>query len=308
MEENAMHYTDMCEIRFSGLPDLPDMRDAGKVSAILGVLECDESISRIVSVRRWTPRSSTAAGAQAGSALVARFASPVARDAVMSYTHRLATVTKGSIFGTGGQGKIFATPMLTPPLYKLWCSALARAKELNYARPLLRGSLVYVRATPTSRLVKINNMRTRSAFGLSAPPRRRFSTSESIRHVIDKRKVSMIVSFNFSKAFDTIPHSLLIEKLRRIGYAPPTLGWFASSLTGRSQAIHLADGSYSSFVASTAGAPQNSSTWLVSTSFFSLQHLLWNSPYIWVKIILFYKTVRTYVTDFDALLIKCINN
>ncbi|CAB0042185.1 unnamed protein product [Trichogramma brassicae] len=38
MEENAMYYTDMCEIRFSTLPDLPDMRDTDKVSAILGVL------------------------------------------------------------------------------------------------------------------------------------------------------------------------------------------------------------------------------------------------------------------------------
>ncbi|CAB0032937.1 unnamed protein product [Trichogramma brassicae] len=47
--------------------------------------------------------------------------------------------------------------------------------------------------------------------------------TESIRQAIDKRKVSMIVSFDFSKAFDTIPHSLLIEKLRRIGCAPPTL-------------------------------------------------------------------------------------
>uniref|UniRef100_A0ABD2W1Z5 Reverse transcriptase domain-containing protein n=1 Tax=Trichogramma kaykai TaxID=54128 RepID=A0ABD2W1Z5_9HYME len=82
--------------------------------------------------------------------------------------------------------------------------------------------------------------------------------TESIRQAIDKRKVSMIVSFDYSKAFDTIPHSLLIEKLRRIGCDRPTLGWFASYLTGRSQAIRLADGSYSSFVASTAGVPQGS--------------------------------------------------
>ncbi|KAL7292544.1 hypothetical protein TKK_0013680 [Trichogramma kaykai] len=158
MEENAMHYSDMCEIRFSGLPDLPDMRDADKVKAILRVLKCDESISLIVSVRKWTPRSSTATGARTGSALMARFASPVARDAVMSYTHELATVTEGSIFGTGGQGKIFATLMLTPPLYKFWCFARSRAKELNYARPLIRGTSVCMSATPKSCLLKIKNV------------------------------------------------------------------------------------------------------------------------------------------------------
>ncbi|CAB0029825.1 unnamed protein product [Trichogramma brassicae] len=82
--------------------------------------------------------------------------------------------------------------------------------------------------------------------------------TESIRRAIDKRKVSMVVSFDFSKAFDTISHCRLIEKLRLIGCSAPTLGWFASYLTGRSQTIHLSDGSWSSFVATTAGVPQGS--------------------------------------------------
>ncbi|CAB0042872.1 unnamed protein product, partial [Trichogramma brassicae] len=80
--------------------------------------------------------------------------------------------------------------------------------------------------------------------------------TESIRQAIDKRKVSMIVSFDFSKAFDAIPHSLLIEKLRLVGCALPTLNWFASYLTGRSQAIRLLDGSHSSFATTTAGVLQ----------------------------------------------------
>ncbi|CAB0040679.1 unnamed protein product [Trichogramma brassicae] len=82
--------------------------------------------------------------------------------------------------------------------------------------------------------------------------------TESIRRAIDKRKVSMVVSFDFSKAFDTIPHCLLIEKLRLIRCSARTLGWFASYLTGRSQAIRLSDGSCSSFATTTAGVPQGS--------------------------------------------------
>ncbi|CAB0035515.1 unnamed protein product, partial [Trichogramma brassicae] len=56
MEENAMHYADMCEIRFSGLPDFPDVRDIDRVAAVLKVLECDE---RILLVRRWMPSRSS---------------------------------------------------------------------------------------------------------------------------------------------------------------------------------------------------------------------------------------------------------
>ncbi|CAB0028411.1 unnamed protein product [Trichogramma brassicae] len=156
MEENAMHYADMCEIRFSGLPDLPDVRDIDRVATVLKVLECDE---RILSVRRWMPsRASNAPSTSTNATLVARFSPPVVRDAIMSCTHKLATMTGGSIFGTEDQGKIFATPMLTPPLHKLWCSALSRSRKLNYARPLIRGYSLFMRAAPASPLVQINNI------------------------------------------------------------------------------------------------------------------------------------------------------
>ncbi|CAB0041952.1 unnamed protein product [Trichogramma brassicae] len=106
MEENAMHYADMCEIRFSGLPDLPDVRDIDSVATVLKVLECDE---RILSVRRWMPsRASNTPSTSTNATLVARFSSPVARDAIMSCTHKLAMMTGGSIFGTEDQGKVFA--------------------------------------------------------------------------------------------------------------------------------------------------------------------------------------------------------
>ncbi|CAB0034074.1 unnamed protein product [Trichogramma brassicae] len=82
--------------------------------------------------------------------------------------------------------------------------------------------------------------------------------TETIRHAIDKHKVSLVVSFDFSKAFDSIPHTLIIKKLRLIGCTASALDWFASYLSGRSQAICLSDGSCSSFMTTTAGVPQGS--------------------------------------------------
>ncbi|CAB0034424.1 unnamed protein product [Trichogramma brassicae] len=80
--------------------------------------------------------------------------------------------------------------------------------------------------------------------------------TETIRHAIEKRKVSLVVSFHFSKAFDSIPHTLIIKKLRLVGCTASALDWFASYFSGRSQAIRLSDGSCSSFMTTTAGVPQ----------------------------------------------------
>ncbi|KAL7290598.1 hypothetical protein TKK_0015362 [Trichogramma kaykai] len=161
LKEAAEHYADMCKIRFGGLPVFPDDKASTEVVAsVVKVLKCDESVIRIVSVRQWMPpKPRTASGAAAADlSLVARFTSPVARDAVMLCTYRLANVICDSIFGTANQGKILVSAILPPALYKLWRAALAKSKELNCVRPLLRGSSVFMRATPTSPLLGIKNL------------------------------------------------------------------------------------------------------------------------------------------------------
>ncbi|CAB0029828.1 unnamed protein product [Trichogramma brassicae] len=86
--------------RFQHLPvskifELSDTEDA---------LKCDE-ITPVLSVRLWK-RSHSQAGpgtSNGDSTLVARFTSPVARDAIMSHTYQIATTTCGSIFDTVDQ-------------------------------------------------------------------------------------------------------------------------------------------------------------------------------------------------------------
>ncbi|XP_043477547.1 uncharacterized protein LOC122508333 [Leptopilina heterotoma] len=63
------------------------------------------------------------------------------------------------------------------------------------------------------------------------------SAADDICRAIDQRKVTITVFFDFSKAFDMVPHTLLLLKLKTIGLSGSVLRWFASYLSGRTQAV-----------------------------------------------------------------------
>lgn len=53
---------------------------------------------------------------------------------------------------------------------------------------------------------------------------------DDVRLAIDKRVVTILILFDYSKAFDSIPHSKLLAKLRALNIADQTLRWFFSYL------------------------------------------------------------------------------
>ncbi|CAB0044406.1 unnamed protein product [Trichogramma brassicae] len=76
---------------------------------------------------------------------------------------------------------------------------------------------------------------------------------------VEKRKITALVSFDFSKAFDTIDHGLLISKLRRLGCDALAVEWFSSYLSSRSLSVKSEDGALSEQLFTTSGIPQGSS-------------------------------------------------
>ena len=66
------------------------------------------------------------------------------------------------------------------------------------------------------------------------------------------------IFLDFSKAFDTVNHSILLQKLESYGIRGVPLAWFESYLTNRKQYVALGD-TESSYQTMVWGIPQGSS-------------------------------------------------
>ena len=81
---------------------------------------------------------------------------------------------------------------------------------------------------------------------------------DDMRLVIDQRKLTIILLFDFSKAFDTVPHQRLLQKLHLLRCSPQAVKWFYSYLLNRSQFVSNPDGTRSNTLRTTSGVPQGS--------------------------------------------------
>jgi len=66
-----------------------------------------------------------------------------------------------------------------------------------------------------------------------------------------------VIHLDRSKAFNKVPHDLLLTKLHRHGISGTALRWFASYLSNRQQRVVL-KGAFSDWLSVTSGVPQGS--------------------------------------------------
>ena len=81
--------------------------------------------------------------------------------------------------------------------------------------------------------------------------------SERIRESIENKKYGCGIFIDLSKAFDTINHNILLEKLEHYGIRGIPLLWFKSYLSNRKQYVYL-NGESSSIEDIISGVPQGS--------------------------------------------------
>ena len=94
--------------------------------------------------------------------------------------------------------------------------------------------------------------------------RPRHSTSTCLAHVtntllenIDKGILTGLIFLDLSKAFDTLDHSIMLDKLTSIGLNRSAVQWFRSYLTMRSQSV-CTNGVLSDPMPISFGVPQGS--------------------------------------------------
>lgn len=80
---------------------------------------------------------------------------------------------------------------------------------------------------------------------------------EKIKTSLDKGNVVGAVFLDLKKAFDTVNHSVLLNKLKQFKLSPEALKWLKSYLEGRQQCVRV-NGVKSSMLANSMGVPQGS--------------------------------------------------
>ena len=110
----------------------------------------------------------------------------------------------------------------------------------------------------TYEYLTVNNLLYSSQYGFRKGHSTELASIELVDRAseyLDSGKLPISVFLDLSKAFDTLNHSILFDKLKYYGVSTTPLNWFASYLHNRKQFVDY-EGTLSNTVLMTTGVPQ----------------------------------------------------
>ncbi len=182
----------------------------------------------------------------------------VLKESAASFSAPLSSILRQS-YNTSSLPDYWLKANVTP-IYKKG----KRSDPLNY-RPI---SLTSVPCKIMEKLVKevilehfiSNNLFTAAQHGFMRKKSCVTNLLEALDFLtdtLDANLLAIIVLFDFSKAFDVVPHLMLLWKLRAYGISGKLHAWIAAFLANRSQRVIMGD-SKSDWKPVTSGVPQGS--------------------------------------------------
>ncbi|KAL7288518.1 hypothetical protein TKK_0017262 [Trichogramma kaykai] len=100
-----------------------------------------------------------------------------------------------------------------------------------------------------------------------------------LHRAVEDGHVTVIVLFDFKCAFDMLDYTVLLTRLRALGFTADALRFVRSYLGGRAQAVADSSGPASAFLPLTSDVPQGSSP--APILFATLAFGAWRSPALW---------------------------
>ena len=155
--------------------------------------------------------------------------------------------------------KIFNASLKLSYFPSLWKKSLVIALNkvkvprcLGEHRPLYNQISNYIEV---NNLIDVNQSSFRSDYSTQTAL---LKITDDIRRGIDRSKITLLLLFDFSKAFDRVCHVTLLKKLVTSGFSKEVIAWIGSYLSDRRQAVVDKNEMQSSFRPTNMGVPQGS--------------------------------------------------
>ena len=144
---------DPCEILVSDLSSSLKQSPEKIMRHVLTFIGLFSAINHVFATRDWKHKQCRSTGAS--RAFVVKFLSQIIRNEVLNKISSIKNLNSQSIFGTGNLKKINVIDLLPKPTYLLLLNTRKTFETLNYAPPIVKNGIVYMRKSCHSPLIPI---------------------------------------------------------------------------------------------------------------------------------------------------------